>query len=180
MGMYIYAETGKTLTVSLPTGGSLEAGVVAYVTKPDWDLWDFRVARSFHSKQDRQIIASYNRLRRKWDRMSAHPFVVQEFDDGTRYLYKWVNAEPQAYFFDDETFGITLVRIGMIDSKGCLQPYVMGMKKGCELFVFWDRYVMNSPATGRHSLAVDCTPPERLAAHWKGFLECQPLEVLSL
>ena len=33
-----------------------------------------------------------------------------------------------------------------------------------------ERFIMTSPATGVHSLAVDCTDAERLQAHWTGFV----------
>lgn len=33
-----------------------------------------------------------------------------------------------------------------------------------------ERFIMTSPATGVHSLSIDCTDDERLQAHWTGFV----------
>lgn len=35
-----------------------------------------------------------------------------------------------------------------------------------------DRFLMSSPVTGSHTLAIICTDCERLAAHWDGFVFC--------
>jgi len=180
MSSYIYAETKKTVTVKKPDGGTIVAGVIEYVNKPWWDLWDYRQACSFHSPAERKTIARYNRLRRKWASMAAHQHVVQVYDDGTRVLYRWVST-PQVWFFDDPTFGVYLIRVGEVDSDDVLQPMVLARRVeddyDCQLAVFWDRYTMESNRTGVHSLYLNCTPQDRLSAHWQGFLENQKREV---
>jgi hypothetical protein len=39
-----------------------------------------------------------------------------------------------------------------------------------------ERFIMTSPATGVHSLAIDCTDDERLQSHWSVFIETNKLE----
>lgn len=175
MGSYIYAENKKTLKVKLPDGETLVAGVIEYVTKPYDDLWG-SCAMSFHSPAERKEIAYYNRLLRKWAKMSAHTHVVQVFDDGTRILYRWLST-PQVYFFDDPTFGVYLIPVGQVGADGVLHPFVIKKCQDCQLSVFWDRYTMESARTGTHSLYIACTPQERLFAHWRGFRENQTREV---
>lgn len=176
MGSYIYAETGKTMTVTLPGGESLEAGIVEYVTKPWYDLWDCPRALSFHTPQERQAIAGHNRLRRKWAGMTAHAHVVGRESSGAGILYRWLST-PQVYFFDDATFGVYLIPVGQVGADGVLHPFVIKKCQDCQLSVFWDRYTMESARTGTHSLYIACTPQERLFAHWRGFLENQTREV---
>jgi hypothetical protein len=42
-------------------------------------------------------------------------------------------------------------------------------KNGCVLTIEGDKYVMRG-RTGKHSLWIDGTSPERLKAHWDGFI----------
>ena len=56
----------------------------------------------------------------------------------------------------------------------CCERGLLGEEDGCTLRVeheegLGDRYVMESPLTGRHSLDVQESDAERLRAHWRGF-----------